>query len=108
MDKRELFDRTQSLWPDAIVVTKSAASDGALNAIYWRIEDRLGADDWAQLAAWAFHQALCELAETRIAAGKTSLSSKDVSFESFDRWIRMNLRDESWAKVRREYDANLG
>ena len=80
----------------------------ALNNIYWPLEERLNdADDWTQLAAWAFHQALWELAGSRGGVGEATLRPADVSFEAFDRWMKKNLSDETWANVRKDYDASL-
>lgn len=109
VDKRELFERARSLWPDAVTIGSEAASLDALNNVYWPLEERLSrdSDDWTQLAAWAFHQALAELAGSRPSAGLAALRPNDIAFEAFDRWMRSNLSDESWAKVRAEYDANL-
>jgi hypothetical protein len=109
LDKHELFQRTASLWPDAIVLSGASGDLETLNAIYWPLEKHLASssDDWAQLAAWAFHQALAQLAATKLASGKTSLRPEEIPFETFDRWIRMNLLDESWSGVRKEYDPDL-
>ena len=108
MDKQALLNRVKSLWPDAITLHSNGGQD-ALNNIYWPIEARLedDGDEWTQLGAWAFHQSLWELAETSIDAGRLVLRPKDVSLEAFDRCMKSNLSDESWSKVRGEYDAKL-
>jgi hypothetical protein len=105
MDKRILFERTRSLWPDAVCHLSEVGSCNALDNIYRRIERQLGgqAGDCAQLAAWAFHQAISELARTKTAAPRAALGRDEITFEAFDWWMRENLSDASWAEVRTEY-----
>lgn len=105
MDKRSLFERTRSLWPDAVCHVSEAGSCNALDNIYRRLGKQLGghANDCAQLAAWAFHQAISELARTKSAAPRAALRRDEISFEAFDWWMRENLSDSSWAEVRMEY-----
>lgn len=106
MDKQALLDRVKSLWPAAVTL-RPDGGQSALNSIYWPIEERLEADtdEWLQLAAWSFHQALAELAKSN--SGRAAVRPADVSLEAFDRWMRMNLADETWSKVRKDYDPNL-
>ena len=108
MDKQALLDRVKSLWPDAVTL-RADGGQGALNNIYWPIEQRLEADanEWLQLAAWAFHQALEELPQHRVDAGRGAVRPADVSLDAFDRWMKKNLADETWSEVRTDYDANL-
>jgi hypothetical protein len=108
MDKQALLDRVKSLWPDAITLRLGGGQD-ALNNIYWPLEEKLEAspDEWLQLAAWAFHQALGELAKYNVDHGQAALRPADVSLEAFDRWMRNNLDDETWSEVRKDYDGTL-
>src|SRR5690349_5274221 len=108
MDKQALYDRAKSLWPDAITLRPDGGQE-ALNNIYWPLEEKLeeSGDEWIQLAAWAFCQALGELADIKASSGHTSVRPRDVSLETFDRWMRKNLADETWSGVRKEYDARL-
>ena len=108
MDKQALLDRVKSLWPDAITLRPDGGQD-ALNNIYWPIEEGLEAEanEWLQLAAWAFHQALGELARCRVDSGCAAVRPADVSLEAFDRWMRKNLADETWSEVRKDYDLSL-
>lgn len=108
MDKQALLDRVKSLWPDAITLRPDGGQD-ALNNIYWPIEEKLesGGDEWIKLSAWAFHQALWDLARINDGAGRAALRPADVTLEAFDRWMRQNLSDETWAHVRHEYDETL-
>ena len=105
MDKRTLLDRVKSLWPHAITLRPDGGQD-ALNNIYWPIEEKLEGegDEWITLSAWAFHQALGDLARTKVIAGRAVLRPADVTLEAFDHWMRKNLSDETWAEVRHEYD----
>lgn len=105
MDKRILFERTRSLWPDAVCHFSETGTGEALANIYRHVEEQLGrhSGQWMQLAAWAFHQAVSELARLKSPAPRAALCRHEVSFEAFDWWLRMNLADESWAAVRTEY-----
>jgi len=107
MDKQALLDRVKSLWPDAITLRPDSGQE-ALNNIYWPIEEQLEGrtDELIKLAAWAFHQALWELARTK-ASGHAALRPADVTLEAFDHWMRTNLSHETWADVRHEYDETL-
>lgn len=105
MDKQALLDRVKSLWPNAITL-RPDGGQAALNNIYWPIEEELEGEgnEWTMLSAWAFHQALWELAKTEVGVGRAILCPADVTLEAFDHWMRRNLSDETWAQVRREYD----
>ena len=107
MDKQALLDRVKLLWPDAITLRSRGGQD-ALNNIYWPIEARLedDGDEWTQLAAWAFHQALWVLARTKVSAGRAVLRPADVTLEAFDYWMMTNLSDETWAEARHEYNGH--
>jgi len=109
MDKQALLDQVKSLWPDAITLRPDDAGQSALNNIYWPVEERLAADaeEWLQVGAWAFHQALGELARSKVAAGLLSVRPSELSFEAFDHWMRKNLADETWSEIWKDYDASL-
>lgn len=98
------------MWPDAVCHVSESGTCDALNNVYRRLEEQLNgqADQWMQLAAWAFHQAVSELARAKSPAPRAALGRHEVSFEAFDWWMRMNLSDESWAEVRAQYVAALG
>jgi len=110
MEKRMLFERTRSLWPDAVCHVNETGTCYTLNNIYRQLDEQLRsqADDWMQLAAWAFHQAVSELALIKPPAPRATLRRHEVSFESFAWWMRMNLADDSWAEARAKYVAVLG
>ena len=105
MDKQALLDRVKSLWPDAITL-RPDGGQAALNNIYWPIEEKLegDGDDWITFSAWAFHQALWDLARTMDGAGSAAFRPADVTLEAFDYWMRKNLSDETWSQVRHQYD----
>lgn len=105
MDKHTLLDRAKSLWPDAITLRPDGGQD-ALNNIYWPIEQKLedDGDEWITLSAWAFHQALWDLAKTKVGVGHPAFRPGDVTLEAFDYWMRKNLSDEAWAEARQKYD----
>jgi hypothetical protein len=113
-DKMKLFESTKNRWPSSFRVTPSDGvpsfeAEPELVAVYNLIEEacepaeeRTHADEWTQLANWAFHQALWVLA--RHTATESVIHREDVTFEQFDHWIRLNLSDESWVEERREYE----
>lgn len=104
VDPRELFQRVKELWPLSVVLGDDPLV--ALNAIYWPLEERLGNndDEWLSLGAWAFHQGLHEMAEVVAANTGSTVSSREMRFSTFDRWIRFNLEgDDSWAEELAEW-----
>ena len=109
MDKQALLDRVKSLWPDAITLRPDGGHE-ALNNIYWPIEAKLeeSGEEWIQLAAWAFHQALGEVTDAKARSGHSSVRPADVTLAAFDRWMKKNLSDETWSAVRSEYDPRFG
>lgn len=112
MDPRQLFARSRTLWPDMILLRSERDWEEGqpirtIVHIYDAIEDQVESDDWLSLGAWAFHQALTTLARHKIAAGNHDLRPSDVTFEAFDRFMRLNLADPSWTEVRESYDPDL-
>ncbi|WP_028969675.1 hypothetical protein [Sphingomonas sp. URHD0057] len=108
MDKQALLGRVKALWPDAITLRPDGGQD-ALNNVYWPIEKKLEGkgNEWIALSAWAFHQALWDLAKAKVGLGRAALRPAEVTLESFDQWMRKNLSDETWAQLRHEYDETL-
>lgn len=114
MDMRILFNAVRELWPYYIDLTRSNANDDGmpfweLVEIYERIERGISSDDvWMDLSAWAFHQALVELAENAVAQNVSNLDVSEVSLEMFDHYIRENLADPSWEEERAAYTKHNG
>lgn len=96
-----LFDQVRALWPARVIL-----GTDALNSIYWPLDKRLGkeGDEWLALAAWAFHQSISAHVSS-LEAGTPSLDVNDVCFSDFDRNMRENLADETWADDRDAYGA---
>jgi hypothetical protein len=111
MPKRfDLLNDARLLWPPTLNLDDAVLNEGEVLAIpslvaaYDAIEERIGEDnDWAQLGAWAFHQALWSEAVAALRAGQRTISSGRVSFEAFDEKMRENLNDPSWTEERGEY-----
>ena len=108
--KSDLLNDARLFWPPTLNLDDAVLNDGevlaipSLVAVYDAIEERIGEDnDWAQLSAWAFHQALWSEAVAVLKAGRRTVSSGCVSFEAFDEKMRENLNDPSWAEERGEY-----
>lgn len=110
MNPHHLFRSVRSLWPDVIILANDG--QGKENSVIWSvvhlyeaIEQNVEHDDWLTLGAWSFHQALSDVARTRLEYGATTVHAGDVSFEKFDANMRSNLTDESWVKERKLYGA---
>jgi hypothetical protein len=108
--KRELFERVRTRWPQELHLPKAQPVLPAIMtepsdvATYRKIEDSLPAEDeWTNLAAWAFHQALNKLVRRRHNASESVVFIKDVSFRSFDTQMKSNLADISWNAERAIY-----
>lgn len=108
--KRELFERVRTLWPKELHIPTAqpwlpaVSTEPAGFAIYEVIADSLPAtDEWANLAAWAFHQALGELVERRYKSAERIVVVSDVSFGSFDTQMKSNLAHTSWDAERPIY-----
>ena len=98
IDPQELFDRVKQLWPAKVSVLENEQND-----IYWSLEKRLGDDDWMQVAAWSFHQALEKCAKAAFARGQEALLTSSVTLADFDANVRENLKHESWSADRPLY-----
>lgn len=110
--KRELFDCVRGQWPDEFripdeqPVLPTVLTEPSDYDAYRAIEQRIGQEDeWHQLAAWAFHQALDKLVRRRHRESNKLVRSKDVSFRSFDTQMKSNLTDISWDAERLIYSA---
>jgi hypothetical protein len=109
--KRELFDSVQAHWPkefrilDEQPVLPTLLTEPSDHEAYLAIEHRLSPkDEWQQLAAWAFHQALGKLVRQRHREAGKLVRSEDVSFQSFDILMKSNLSDSSWDAERTVYE----
>ena len=109
MDVKILFARMQELWPSVIDISRKNADGNditfwSLIDIYDRIESDIQPDDdWTGVSAWAFHQALMELAGIAAVQNISSLHVPDVPLPLFDRFLRENLSDPSWENERAAY-----
>lgn len=98
IDPQDLFDRVKQLWPTEVPILGNDQND-----IYWSLEKLLGGDDWMQLAAWSFHQALEKCAKAAFAEGREALLISTVTVADFDANMRENLKHGSWAEDRQLY-----
>jgi hypothetical protein len=108
--KRELFDSVRAHWPeefrilDEQPVLPTVLTEPSDVDVYKAVEQFLDPnDEWHQLAAWAFHQALDKLVRRRHRRSEKLVRSKDVSFRSFDTQMKTNLTDSSWDAERPIY-----
>jgi hypothetical protein len=104
IDKKDLFERTQALWPkvlepDASLKRSSLAQ--VLNKLYHEIEASVEEDDhWLQIAVWSYYQAL----STEFDRELTEFSLHRVDFDDFDRMMLENLKgDKCWDEEREIY-----
>ena len=110
--KRELFDHVRAYWPDELrILANQCALPAVLTdpndvEIYKEVEQRIGPEnEWHQLAAWAFHQALDKFVRRKCSEASDVVRCKDVSFWSFDIQMNENLLDSSWDEERAIYEA---
>lgn len=113
MESHVLFGRVRSLWPDALILAANTRDPdqgplwGVIHA-YEAIEERTKDYPWLEVGAWAFHQALSDVANANLCAGKKVVRSSAVTLAAFDTYMRINLRDDSWALERAMYDSSDG
>lgn len=94
IDKLALFEATKSRWPATINVVENPAET---YEIYRALEQIIPPDDdWQQLAAWAFYQALGKWETKAFANGEAVIFPHTLPFADFDKRMRDNLADESW------------
>lgn len=102
IDPHALFERVKQLWPSSLELGPNPHQ--TLNDIYWPLSEKIGEDDeWLSLAAWAFHQSLCQQTSTMGQKDRAPRLSDLVPFAVFDRNMRENLSDASWSDVRSAY-----
>ena len=103
--KRELFENARRRWPDEVRildvqpnVNSTVYTEPSDVEIYRKIEESMEvSDNWNQLSAWAFHQALGKLGRYKYKNSKDRiLRSKDVSFESFNTMMMRNMAKNKW------------
>jgi DNA-binding GntR family transcriptional regulator len=116
IDKTKLFESTRGRWPLSFRITPTRGTPPFLDepdtvAVYRSIEEACEptgeytqSDEWTQLANWAFHQALGEVAKN--VASEKIVRRDEVTFDLFDKWMRSNLSEECWHEERREYEAS--
>ncbi|WP_125901310.1 hypothetical protein [Methylobacterium indicum] len=92
----------KKLWPSEI-----STSSGALNAVYWGIEQKFGkkfgGDQWLMVGCWAFHQTLWCISKEKSEKNQFSLCISMVDIRIFDAKMRENLSDDSWDSDRKFY-----
>jgi hypothetical protein len=108
-----LFHATKKRWPKIFKIRVATSESSNLICepdlldVYRLIERAIPeTDEWGNLAAWAFHQALWGVVEKRKVAGG-SVGRDDVSFKEFDRMMRFNLSDDTWLNFRKEYESQV-
>lgn len=84
--RKSLFASAKEKWPPRYRISHRAPRSGAvitdpsISETYRRIEGEIGSDDeWSQLAAWAFCQALSNIVEDGFRSGK-SIVEKMMSY----------------------------
>ena len=94
INKTALFESTRMLWPQTIFTSDA---QNTLNRICEANEASRSIDDnWRQVAIWSFHQALWGLAREAGANGVSTFSPSEISFATFDKWMRSNLAKSKW------------
>ena len=108
--KRELFETARNRWPEEMRILSSelnkkpVGTDPCSIEIYREIENSIAIfDNWNQVAAWAFHQALGKLERYKHRRAEQFLRTKDVSFKSFNTMMMSNLSHDDWKDEREIY-----
>ena len=103
--KFELLERTRALWNTAWSQLNAGRSQDAAHESVSRL-DVYGCvskllppeDDLADLAAWAFNQAIDRLASAEGVSKDVRLHIQNVSMNLFDEMMKSNLKHSSWAE----------
>ncbi len=110
MKAEQLFALMLTNWPALIDITDAelVGSDGmmswALVGLEEEVSERLiDAPQLVQAAVWPFHQALHNLARSKLIAGHGSVSPADVNFEDFLSRLIEGLRNPEWSEELAEY-----
>jgi hypothetical protein len=108
--KRELFESVRAHWPEEFRILDeqpnlpTVLTEPSDYEAYRAVEQHLDSkNEWHQLAAWAFHQALGKLVRRRHRELSKLVRSENVSFQSFDTQMKSNLLDSSWDAERPIY-----
>lgn len=109
--KRELYENARARWPSTLRILRDRSNDAVVITdpsdfdAYRDIESAIGTnDEWSQLSAWAFHQALGIKVRETYKERKLLVLTRSVSFEMFEKQIKSNLADESWQEERIIYE----
>lgn len=109
--RQELFERAKMLWPVEFRIRDDqqdlpALTDPSRAHVYNAIEDSLEAEDELfQIAAWALNQAICTLINDAFEASRFVVLTADVTLESFDCWMKLNLDETCSEHERLFYEA---
>jgi len=86
--------------PDTVVTEPSSFE------VYQDIEKSIETvDEWSQLSAWAFHQALSLLIKEAYRKGEAVVVTGNVPFDLFDKMMMSNLSHELWHREREIYES---
>lgn len=109
--KRDLYEHARARWPSTLRIIRDRSNDAVVVTdpsdydVYRAIENTIGAnDEWSQLSAWAFHQALGIKIREDYNEKKLLVLTRSVTFEMFEKYIKSNLADESWEEERDTYN----
>lgn len=111
MKSQTLFDDMMVRWPETIRIDDaSGVADGGgvfptLSHARDEVESGVSdANEWRKLAVWAFFQAAHKLAINAYHRNSSSISLKEISISEFERFMLMNLSDESWDSERELFE----
>lgn len=109
--KREIYENARARWPQMFRIiwdvssATSVITDPSDFEAYRAVEESIGLnDEWSQLSAWAFNQALGNIIDEYFSDGKSLILTKAVPFEVFDKKMKSNLAHDCWQEERLIYE----
>jgi len=110
MKLESLYKQVLREWPEEIDISdgENRGDDGFLSlnltSTFDKLEKKIGIENpWLEIGNWAFNQALWRNAKNNFTNDQFVVKRSDVTIEEFDKYLRSNLKDESWSKERKEY-----
>ncbi|MBA3898085.1 MAG: hypothetical protein H0X36_13340 [Sphingomonadaceae bacterium] len=109
--KREIYDNARVRWPPTFRIIRGRSNANVVITdpsdfdTYRDIEKSIGPnDEWSQLSAWAFYQALGKEIRKSYEEGQLLVLTRNVPFGIFETQMKSNLADESWRDERIIYE----
>lgn len=110
VDPHIMFSKEKSRWPSAFsIIGRGEGDNGVLLSpciveFYNSIESEIDPENhWEHLSSWSLNQAIFSYGKRIDELGVSNFSIEDIPFGLFDEMMRMNLSDDSWSFIRKDY-----